>query len=139
GLERHDNPSGVGQLTFVDRRAPQTRKELPGTVRLLLADDFLRDELQTLFFSLVQRRQRPGSDGEKRKPHVQPTPLWAWIRGIGRIGKDLRGEQLVLIAKQRFKRSRDELVVDRISLPPGFAQRPKRHRHMMARGALASV
>ena len=138
-LERHDDPGGVGGLAFVDRRSPEGGKELPRTVRLLLLDDLLRDQLQALFLSLFQRGQRPCRDGQEREPHVQPSTLRARVGWVGRIGKDLRGHQLVLAAQQGLGRIRHEFLVDRVPLPFGFAQRPERHRHVMAGGAFARV
>ena len=137
--ERHDDPGGVGGLAFVNRRSPESGKELPRTVWLLLLDDFLRDQLQALFLSLFQRGQRLCSDGQEREPHVQPSTLWARVGWISRIGKDLRGHQLVPTAQQGLDRIRHEFLVDRVPLPFGFAQRPKRHRHVMAGGAFARV
>ena len=138
-LERHDDPGGVGGLAFVNRRSPESGKELPRTVGLLLLDDFLRDQLQALFLSLFQRGQRPCGDGQEREPHVQPSTLRARVGWISRIGKDLRGHQLVPAAQQGLGRIRHEFLVDRVPLPFGFAQRPKRHRHVMAGGAFARV
>src|SRR5262245_33006152 len=100
----HDDPSYVSGLDFVNWRSPKTGKKLPGTVCLLLLDDFFRDQLQTLLLSRCQRRKRLRRDGEKWKSHVQPSTLWArvgWIRGIG---EDLRRHQLVFASQQRFDR-----------------------------------
>ena len=89
------------------------------------------------FCPSVQRGQRPCRDGQEREPHVQPSTLRARVGWISRIGKDLRGQQLVLAAQQGLGRIRQEFLVDRVPLPFGFAERPKRHRHVMAGGAFA--
>ncbi len=135
--ERQDDPGGVGGLAFVDRRPPEGGKELPRAVGLLLLDDLLRDQLQALFLPLGQRGQRPCGDGQEREPHVQPSTLGARVGRVGRVGEDLRGHQLVPTAQQGLGRIRHEFLVDRVPLPLGFAQRPERHRHVMAGGAFA--
>ena len=134
-LSRHDNPGGVGGLAFVNWRPPERGKELPRTVWLLLLDNFLRDPRQFLFCPVCRCA---GTDcaatRPKQEPHVQPSTLWAWVGRISRIGKDLRGHQFVPTAQQGLGRIRQEFLVDRVSMPIGFAQRPKRHRHVMAGG-----
>jgi hypothetical protein len=56
---------------------------------------------------------------------------------IRRIGKDLRGQQLVLTAQQRLEQIRQVFLADGVFLPFGLGEYPQRHRHMMAGGALA--
>jgi hypothetical protein len=106
---------------------------------LLLLDDFLRDQLQALLLSVGQRGQRPCGDRQERQPHVQTPPLGARVGWVGRVGEDLRGQQLVFTAQQGLGRIGHELLVDRLPLPLGFAQRPERHRHVMAGSAPAGA
>ena len=136
-LQGHDDPGGVGGLALVDRRSPERGEELPRTVRFLLPGDLLRDQLQALCLTRFELRQRPSGDGKERQPHIQAPTLWARVGRIGRIGEDLRGNQLVPTAQQGLGRIRHEFLVDRVPPPFGFAQRPERHRHVMAGGALA--
>ncbi len=95
--KRHDDPGGVGGLAFVDRRSPESGKELPRTVWLLLLDDFLRDQLQALFLSLFQRGQRPCRDGQEREPHVQPSTLGRGSGGSAGLGKIFEAINLSLL------------------------------------------
>lgn len=89
--------------------------------------------------SLCYRRQRLCRDGQERKPHVQPSTLWPRVGRIGRIGKNPRGNQFVLTAQQGLGRICQKFLVYGVTLPLGLAQRPKRHRRMMAGGAFACV
>ena len=106
--KRHDDPGGVGDLALVDRRPPEGGEELPRAVRLLLLDDLLRDQLQALFLPLRQFGQRPRGDGQERQPHVQAPTLRPRVGRIGRVGEDLRGQQLLPAAQQGLDRIRHE-------------------------------
>src|SRR5262249_43760033 len=120
-LERQNDPGGVGGLAFVDRRSPQSGEKLPRTVGVLLLDDFLPDQLQALFLPFGERGPRPCRDGQEWKSHIQPSTLGARVRWVCRIRKYPRSQQLVLATQQRLGRIRQESLVDRISLPLGFA------------------
>ena len=77
------------------------------------------------FCPSCQRGQRPCGDGQERQPHVQPSTLWARVGWIGRIGKDLRGHQLVPASQQGLGRIRHEFLVDRVPLPSRLRSAPK--------------
>src|SRR5690349_3409115 len=92
-FKRHDDPSRVSRLALVNRRSPESSKEFPRTVRLLLLDDFLGDQLQALLLSVWQRRKRLGRYGQEGQSHIQPSTLGARIGWIGGVGKNPRGHQ----------------------------------------------
>ncbi len=72
-------------------------------------------------------------------PMFSPRPCG---RGSGRsagLGKILEASSLSLLPSKDSIVSVDEFLVDRVPQPLGFAERPQRHRHVMAGGTFARL
>ena len=72
-------------------------------------------------------------------PMFSPRPCGRGSGGSAGLGKILEASNLSLLPSKDSVVSAKIFLVDRVPLPFGFAQRPKRHRHVMAGGALARV